>query len=908
MSPVAKVTLLRATALVPCMLNMSIYDNIWISFTTDLSTFLTVKCNLLHLGEFNIWVSFILYSISYYLHIYHQLWQSALYKKITGWIDILLDKLLMHTSIYEVLGGIPTTWQKSKTTVTNRSFKRPKPKQRVSSPGKKANKGSPLKKTNAEKLAQEDDQLAFKDNVELEEPEKVRLSMTSDEISSILKDVYYTANTTFESIFNNNEDEEIEITFQNSCSSFKLLMCSHIEKDNFLSMELVWEELINVILANFDCIIKLSNLELSLDGSPKCSIRCKLTACSIWSFSENRRYFYSKLQKEKLEREESYFDKPNNDFKIEPLKQLKSSITFKNSGSLESIRERTERTTPDKSSRSPIQEKKQDSLASPLQSKDPPFIYEELISVMVHDMRSPLMCILGNLELIDFEMKQQASYPLVEPLIKSSMSASALLENLVSDILDAARISKGIFRMNPTKLNLEETIKECFSIVELAAKAKHINLHMIYESKLKIITSDKHRIKQVILNFLSNSIKFTQNGDIWLRVKDKINTLQIQIEDTGEGISSSFLPSLFTKFKSDNKSKNNSQGIGLGLFICKSLISKLGPNQKIGVKSELSKGTSFTFEIFKNLDQISSPRQVASHEQSYLRKYANGSIGCVNNKANSTKEIAFLNYYSKPKTNVSIFALNHQPAMESRRLIQTKMKWDISWVTEMKDGDTKKRISPEHMSFLRTESERPIKKYNHSFKPLTQKDMSNKNKSNKEYERSLGNISDLDQLYKQSHGLIKATLDEDSEGVEDDGVEISLSVLIVDDEPFILELLSDFFIIATSDLNMNVVEDSAPDIQTTAEKMENKDYDLVMIDCYLPDGTGPAFVSKFVERRKAEGGKIPLFALSTGADIDDIRNEANPDIFFRILTKPITLKKFKELLIDVKRKKKSELK
>lgn len=82
------------------------------------------------------------------------------------------------------------------------------------------------------------------------------------------------------------------------------------------------------------------------------------------------------------------------------------------------------------------------------------------------------MCIQGNLELLDFEINKLPNYALMQPLIKSSITSAALLETLVSDILDAARIAKGIFKVEIEKFNIEQSIQECLDIIGLAASAR----------------------------------------------------------------------------------------------------------------------------------------------------------------------------------------------------------------------------------------------------------------------------------------------------------------------------------------------------------------------------------------------------------------------------------------------------
>src|SRR3990167_405391 len=271
--------------------------------------------------------------------------------------------------------------------------------------------------------------------------------------------------------------------------------------------------------------------------------------------------------------------------------------------------------------------------------------YEDIVAMVVHDMRSPLGCIIGNLELIDLELRESIQkiqnstgpenrtpsamggsyagrshnsinittaglpnhplsslYSLLSPLIKSSKSATTLLETLVNDMLDAARISKGIFKVSNEDVDVRKVVQECLDTVGIAAKAKRLNLSYQIDGTPRII-SDSQRIKQVLLNFLSNSIKFTpNNGSVRIRVEDwGGKTLRWTVEDNGEGIKPDHMKKMFEKFHSDRASRSNSKGIGLGLYICKNIIEALGPKGSISVSSEPRISTKISFDLYKDM-------------------------------------------------------------------------------------------------------------------------------------------------------------------------------------------------------------------------------------------------------------------------------------------------------------------
>ena len=225
---------------------------------------------------------------------------------------------------------------------------------------------------------------------------------------------------------------------------------------------------------------------------------------------------------------------------------------------------------------------------------------DEKMSVVVHEMRSPLMCIQSNLEIIDYTVKNEPCYDYIRPLLKSAISACSLLEALVGDVLDSARISKGIFSVSKQTLNLKDLMLGCLEIMKIAAEARMNKLTMDYEGDEEIV-SDPQRIKQVMLNFLSNSIKFTKAGEIKVSVSVAKDLIRVQVSDNGKGIQREILEKLFEKFNSNRQSEENTKGIGLGLFICKSLLSILGPPSSITVKSKVGQGTHFSFSLYNSV-------------------------------------------------------------------------------------------------------------------------------------------------------------------------------------------------------------------------------------------------------------------------------------------------------------------
>lgn len=488
------------------------------------------------------------------------------------------------------------------------------------------------------------------------------------------------------------------------------------------------------------------------------------------------------------------------------------------------------------------------------------------VPMVVHEMRSPLSCILGNLELINYELKEHDIYELISPLLQTSIASSVMLETLVNDILDADRISKGIFQMDSLRMNLKETIQECIDTMGMAAKARGNKIEFFYEGS-GTITSDRVRLKQVLLNFLSNSVKFTSKGMIQVSVEDKEDTKRIEIKDNGKGISPENLRNLFQKYHSDRHQTENTNGLGFGLYICKSIISRLGPQDKIDVHSEVGKGTSFSFEIYKNTPAKSTDVSKKSTPREMNEQTGMLSDRRANNKSSSSSD------------EFTIFNLNNQFALNSKRLIQCKMKWGIASLDSEKTPKIRATGEPSQ-----------AKNFTNLLESLA---------PNRALDSSCKSLTKPVSLTKISAGQPLTFLS----GNED--AEATLKVLIVDDDPFILELLKDFFAIVANQLQIEVLKDSSDSVAGAIEKFRHFTYDLVIVDYNLPDGTGTDIVlnfsSQLVENRARS--KLPLFALSTGFGKDDAELDSCKLLFFEILTKPISLEKFRSLLQNVLKEK-----
>ncbi|GGI56807.1 tetratricopeptide repeat-containing hybrid sensor histidine kinase/response regulator [Winogradskyella haliclonae] len=220
------------------------------------------------------------------------------------------------------------------------------------------------------------------------------------------------------------------------------------------------------------------------------------------------------------------------------------------------------------------------------------------LSTVTHELRTPLYAVTGltNL-LLDEEPKEKQI-----PHLKSLKFSGDYLLTFINDILQINKIEANKVELDPEDFNLKTKIENVIAALNNSAKDNNTKIHFDYEENLpETYIGDQLKISQILINLLGNAIKFTKDGDIWVRVKKaevKKNLYQInfEIQDNGIGISKEKQEQMFESFSQGSIQINRKYGgTGLGLSIVKGLIKIL--EGKIYLKSQLGKGTSFFFEL-----------------------------------------------------------------------------------------------------------------------------------------------------------------------------------------------------------------------------------------------------------------------------------------------------------------------
>ena len=220
---------------------------------------------------------------------------------------------------------------------------------------------------------------------------------------------------------------------------------------------------------------------------------------------------------------------------------------------------------------------------------------KEFINIAAHELRTPIMPILGEAEFIEHQFNNKRKTVEIEKEQLSLIIRNAKrLDRLASDILDVSKIESQSLKLNKERFNLKEVLSA--AVQDLRDHiAKNIgnnpSLQVLYKADEIIVSADKERISQVISNILSNALKFTEEGYISISTERKGKDVIITVKDTGVGIDSEILPRLFSKFTTKSE-----KGTGLGLYISKNIVERHGG--KIWAANNVDgKGATFIFSI-----------------------------------------------------------------------------------------------------------------------------------------------------------------------------------------------------------------------------------------------------------------------------------------------------------------------
>jgi signal transduction histidine kinase/CheY-like chemotaxis protein len=219
----------------------------------------------------------------------------------------------------------------------------------------------------------------------------------------------------------------------------------------------------------------------------------------------------------------------------------------------------------------------------------------EFLANMSHELRTPLNAIIGFTRLVMRRSKDVLAERQYENLDKILISADHLLK-LINDILDLSKIEAGRMEVRPVSVPLEALVDQCLRTVEPTVKSERLRLVKALDPALPVLTTDEDKLKQILINLLSNATKFTEAGSVTVTAKQDADRIAISVADTGIGIPADALELIFEEFRQvDSSTTRKYGGTGLGLSISRHFARLLGGD--ITVASTIGAGSTFTVTV-----------------------------------------------------------------------------------------------------------------------------------------------------------------------------------------------------------------------------------------------------------------------------------------------------------------------
>jgi PAS domain S-box-containing protein len=489
----------------------------------------------------------------------------------------------------------------------------------------------------------------------------------------------------------------------------------------------------------------------------------------------------------------------------------------------------------------------------------------DFVASMSHDVRTPLNAVLGMADLLRLTAltRKQKTY------VQIMQSSSNMLLSLVDNMIDFAEIESGTFELKNEPFRVADLLEQVLAIMGYQAYSKGLELAGMTGHDMELeVTGDFDRLRQILVNLVSNAIKFTHEGEVIVDVSvdwqsDGASCLSVSVADSGIGIAESEVGKVFTPFESASRSSNSSkQGSGLGLALSKRFVDAM--DGQINLESAVGKGTTAWFRV-----PVSDVRVLETAVPERYEALRSRRLLIVNQNARVAAAVAHL------MDDYGLYCdIEPDPGSADSRIAKLATAgepYDGVLIDVPADKADRLRLA----RAIRESSEIPIILLTSIARPLKVGEVS-----------SIGNIRAVNKPVLPSellHNLYRL-LEVDVVDPARSGAELSksLSILIAEDNPINRKVLEGML------RSLDLDTDSVADGPSVLEALKDKSYDLILMDCQMPGMDGDEVTSIIREGREGDVGQPVVVAIT--ADVSEGHRErclaAGMDDF---LTKPIRL-------------------
>jgi len=221
---------------------------------------------------------------------------------------------------------------------------------------------------------------------------------------------------------------------------------------------------------------------------------------------------------------------------------------------------------------------------------------DEFISVISHELRTPIAISEGNIGNAQFIVDKSGDMDAVRKALQEAHNQIIYLAEMINDLSTLSRAERGKLTVVYESINVHELVEELACNYKDHADAKKLSIRTSIDPRIEILHSSKLYVREILQNFITNAIKYTEKGYVEIEAKNKDNGVVFKVRDSGIGISKSDQERVYDKFfRSEDFRTRATNGTGLGLYVTMKLARLL--HTEISLESELNKGSTFTIFI-----------------------------------------------------------------------------------------------------------------------------------------------------------------------------------------------------------------------------------------------------------------------------------------------------------------------